>query len=667
VFLSAVLYAFGNFLLVGCDEERTNLGEHETILESGDFYKTGKPYARWWWFATEIKKPDISHQLDWVKKNNFGGVEVAWVYPLYRFKKLVYPNADMQADTSAQKWLSPEWSDVVAYTKHYADSIGLGCDFTFGSVWPFGDSYVDRKDGTTIYGDTAFEQTITYSWEYPVIGRALNHLDSNALKRYADRIGSALSIALEGSASALLSESWEIKLNASNKLWTAGFDEAFEQRFGYDIIPYMEDSLDNFPDVRYDYMALLSDYVIDNFYKPYSQICSDLGAFSRVQCLASPTDVMEAYAYTDVPETEAMLNNPNYSRIVSSAAALASKKTVSSEAFTCIYGFSNTYHREEQTADLKLVADALFANGVNQIFWHGMPYNPKGVDSVYFFATVHVGPASNLSEEFPAFNSYMEKVCKIMKQGQTYSDVAVYIPYEDGVMAGPYPKEIQRVWVWGKYEMRFIDPPDEVMGYHPLWINRYFLQNAVYQNGFLHCGDARFSSLYIDVDYLDSDALTAIMELAQKGLPVCLVNLPQEPGKIKSGTYEQRLKILTSLSNVSGNFGEVAVNPPLLEGDNLPAYWSRVLNQELFIFFAHPLAKDLKYPITSGQSFTDESIFREILLTVNGKTIDVQLEFQPYQSLMLKIAEDGNISFLDIGFVPKDPVIKPKTPQRMNF
>lgn len=74
--------------------------------------------------------------------------------------------------------------------------------------------------------------------------------------------------------------------------------------------------------------------------------------------------------------------------------------------------------------------------------------------------------------------------------------------------------------------MRYVEPPEKLEGYHPLWFNRYFLQNAKYKEGILHSGDARFSSLYIDVEYLDSDALTTILALAQKGLPVCLKNLP---------------------------------------------------------------------------------------------------------------------------------------------
>lgn len=49
-----------------------------------------------------------------------------------------------------------------------------------------------------------------------------------------------------------------------------------------------------------------------------------------------------------------------------------------------MYGFPATYLRQEQTADLKMVADALFAQGINHHVYHGMPYNPKGSDSIDF-------------------------------------------------------------------------------------------------------------------------------------------------------------------------------------------------------------------------------------------------------------------------------------------
>jgi hypothetical protein len=608
--------------------------------------------------------------LNWAKKNNFGGVEIAWVYPLYRYQKMYAEkyNRHYPKDTTAQKWLSSEWSEMVAYTKTYADSIGMSCDFTFGSAWPVAGSNIDKAHRTRIYGDSTFRQALTFAWTYPDTQWVINHLDSNAFNLFAQPVGEALREALKGTKSALFTDSWEIKLNASNKIWTPGFEHSFEKTFGYDILPYMDAGLDSFPDVRYDYMLHLDDYVTDGFYKPYVKKCKALGAWSRVQCLGSPTDVMTTYALVDIPETEAMLNNPNYSRIVSSSACLSSKKIVSSETFTCMYGFPATYLRKEQTADLKMVADAMFAQGVNHHVYHGMPYNPEGSDTIDFFATTYFGPGGSLTSELPAFNAYIEKVSGIMGKGKTYSDVAVYIPYEDGVMKGAYPKERQRVWVWGEYEMRYVLPPKETEGYHPLWINRHFLEEAVFENGKLMVGEAQFSSLYIDVDYIDIRALRRILELAKSGLPICLKHQPQQPGEIKSLAFSKMLHELSALKNVSDNFAQIIQHPPLLQGERLPDYWCRVEEDGThYLFLAQRASKDLKYPIYSGQSFMKESEFAELTININGKSIKQKFEFKPYQSIMLKISPKGKMTFMDITFHPNDPVIRPREEQKMNF
>jgi hypothetical protein len=634
------------------------------------FYPSTKPCTRWWWFATEIKKSDIKYQLDWAKTNNFGGVEIAWVYPLYRYQRMYargygrhYPK-----DTTAQKWLSPAWSDVVAYTKLYSDSIGLACDFSFGSAWPVAGENIDKGHSSQIYGDTTFRQLLTFSWAWPDTMYVINHLDKEAFELFSEPIGAALQDALQGSKSALFTDSWEIKLNGTNKIWTAGFEGTFKEKFGYDIMPYMDAGLDSFPDVRYDYMLLLDEYVTDGFYKPYVQKCKELGAWSRVQCLASPTDVMTTYSLVDIPETESMLNNPNYSRVVSSAACLSSKKVVSSETFTCMYGFPSTYIGQEQIADLKMVADAMFSHGVNQHFYHGMPYNPEGSDTNTFFATTYFGPGGSLEPELPAFNAYMEKVSGILQRGKTYSDIGVYIPYEDGVMKGAYPPERQRVWVWGEYEMRYIDPTDELEGYHPLWINRHFLEMAAYKNGKLVVGDALFSTLYIDVRYMDVRALIRTLELAKEGLPVCIKHAPSQPGNVKSDKYQDMLKELINLPNVSGKLQEVVSHKPLIEGQNLPEYWCRVTKTgTAYIFLAQPLAKDLVYPIYSGQSFMKETVKSNITVNYINHELELDLEFNPYESKILKISANGEVEEMNITFEPKSPIVRPKEKQRMNF
>ncbi len=616
--------------------------ESKKSMEADDVYQSGKPYTRWWWFASEINNEDIRAQLVWLKKKNFGGVEIAFIYPVGR-----------DPEAKRIKWLSAEWTAAVTYAKKCADSLGLGCDFTFGTLWPFGGTFVADSDRTKVYGDTSFKQPLRLSWTHPDTGNVLDHLNRGAFERYASTMGEALKPALEGSTSALFCDSWEVE---TRKIWADDFADEFKKRNGYDITAYMYDIYsEQFSDARYDYMKLAADMVLNRFYKHFTERCHELGALSRVQCAGSPTDLISAYASVDIPETEAMLYEPNYSKITASAAALSSKKIVTSETFTCLYGWPGDYHRREQTADLKLVADALFANGVNQIIWHGKPYNPKGVDTNYFYATVHVGKKGALADELGEFNKYMTKVSKIMRKGRTYSDAAVYLPLEDAWYAGEYPEEKQMKWSWGAYELRYKYMPEELEGYHPLWINGHFLKKGKIKDGKLHCGDVEFSSLYVDVNYLDIETLERILNIAKKGFPICLKHMPEEAGKNKSLDFRRKLNELFNLKNVSSDFNRISANPPLIKAYDKPAYWARVVGEELYIFFAHPKAKKLKYPLEYGQSYAEESMLVPAIINYNDSRIRYPLKFEPYQSVVLKIGVGGSVEKLDIYYKPDNP------------
>ncbi|HEV7998823.1 MAG TPA: hypothetical protein VGP63_03010, partial [Planctomycetaceae bacterium] len=98
-----------------------------------------------------------SDKLDWVQQMGFGGVELAWLWPNWLlFDKDLIP-----------AWLGPEWSALVAHAKRHADRIGLGCDFTFGSCWPFGGACVAEGHASqSFYGRPT--QYLRASWEEPL-------------------------------------------------------------------------------------------------------------------------------------------------------------------------------------------------------------------------------------------------------------------------------------------------------------------------------------------------------------------------------------------------------------------------------------------------------------------------------------------------------------------
>ena len=621
-------------------------------------YSSSKPMTRWWWFASEIKKEDVASQLDWVKANGFGGVEVAWIYPLNRMKK------DTVNITPRQAWLSREWSDVVEYTKKYGDSLGLSVDFTFGSLWPFGDLQVKPEESTQSFGNPEFRQWITVSWDYPKKGLVLDHLNKKAFEHYASRMGKALEPAMKtGKPSSIFVDSWEVD---TRNLWTLGFDSIFKAQFGYDIVPSMKQDIlsAGLEGQRYDYMKLISSLVIKNFYIAFSDEAHKLGGYSRGQCSGSPTDLISAYAALDIPESEAMLYEPSYARIASSSAALASHNVVTSETFTCLYGFPRVHMREEKVTDLKIVADALFTHGVNQVIWHGTPYNTIGSDTVSFYATAHVGRAGALSKHLSSFNNYMAAVSGYMRKGKTYSDVAIYLPLEDAWIAGEMPKEKQLPWAWGEYEFRYQVVPEEIRGFQPLWINGKFLDEGRRQRAEgksegtrhkaqgtsegmkLKVGDCEFRSLYVDAKYLDYEVMKTMTDLAEEGFPICLRQKPDEAGFIKHADFDILAERLIELS--SKDWSALIKTKPLIEGKDLPFFWCRKDQSNYYIFFAHPVAKEFKYPVKYGQADTTETLTRNITVNLEGKSVNINLAFKPYESLLLEIGSDGKYKFISL-------------------
>ena len=430
-------------------------------------------------------------------------------------------------------------------------------------------------------------------------------------------------------------------------------------------------SLDEHPDTRYDYRRLISDTVLDEFYRPFTELCHGLGALSRVQCLGTPTDLLAAYCAMDVPESEAILFDPHFSQFAASAAAVAGKRITSAESFTCLYGWKpypgpGPFQGQEQIADIKLLADALFANGINSIIWHGMPYNcqppatsHRPLATSRFYASVHVGPDSSFAAELPEFNRYLEQVSTIMRQGRTYSDVAVYLPLEDNWMQGRLPPELRRPsaeWCWELQYERF---PEELLGFRPLWVSMGLLTDADYRDGKLHVGSAEFNWLYVDVEWLDASALHDILRLAKQGLPTVLRRPPAEPGKVKHEQHESDLRDLFSLANVQSSLrtSHLALRTslaPLLSSSlppSLPEYWCRVDDDEHILFFAHPATRHVHYPMRYGQS--KEAQATSLKLKLRGK--DLTLDFPTRGSLLLRISKSGKTRVVTPDYTPPAP------------
>ncbi|OAV44053.1 glycosyl hydrolase [Lewinella sp. 4G2] len=596
----------------------------------------GRPYARYWWFAQEMDTLTIKDNLDWLHARGFGGIELAFVYPLNRMDK---------RDTNyipRDAWLGEDWRAAVDYTQRYATSLGMGCDLTGGSLWPFGDVGLDSTQASRKFGEPDYRQPITAHWEWPVQGLVVDHLTPAHYRAYFDRTYSQYPDPVAGQS--YFVDSWEVETKG---LWAEGFGDDFADRYGYRIEPFM-DSLyaDGRATQRYDYHELLSERVVD-FYAGFTDACHERGVRSRGQASGAPADILSAYDQLDVPEGELLLYEPEYNRIPAAAAALCGKATVSAETFTCTYGWPRDFQRRAQVADLKLMADAAFANGINQIIWHGKPHSPVGTDSVTFYATVHLGDSSALAPHLPAFNDYLTTVSRYFQRGQTASRAAVYLPTEDAWRAGEMPLDQQFIWAWGHYEMRYVYPPKELWGYNPLWVNGEFLRSArVQSDGGIGIGPQLFDFLFVEVDYLSTENLLSIVELAESGGRVALRSSPQLAGTRASAQFIDLKERLEALPNVSTELPDTA---PLVSAAEPFPYWSRAVEDTLYLFVAPRGAAGITFPLTFGQSYDDTVDELDINVNFMGNNYRINHSLPPYQSALFAL-RGGAVEVIDITY-----------------
>ena len=589
-------------------------------------FSTSKPFARWWWFSGKISFEQIDEQLDWFSKQGFGGVEIAWVYPYQGAKK-----------EEGATYLDEAFQTLLQHTLEGCKNRNLGCDLTFGTLWPFNGTFIPEK-----YASKTFEgyssQIVNRSWEARYTekpAKVLDHLDPDALDWYAKY---HFSHGFENFAKtyplSFFCDSWEVE---TDRLFYDGLYDDFQQKYGYSLEKTL-DTLNSDKELRFDYRCCISERVLQSFYLPFTKLCNQVGARSRVQCHGAPTDVLASYALVDIPESETLLFDPDFSLLASSAAAYHDKPLVSSETFSCIYGWVPTPQtppglREELVQDLRCVADAQFAWGVNRVVWHGKPFSTQK-DPKQFYASVHLGEDGKLNENLPSFNAYLETVSRYLSKGETYSNLAVYFPLEDQWMHDELPEELKKPSSNFYWELQAVHMQDALSAYRPLWFSGKWLEKLQYEKPFLTYNTQRFEALLCDSEWMLLSSLVQLARLKEQGAPIIFKRLPKEPGKSKHSEYARLLARLQCYEST-----EISAVHPILESQQVLDYWCRKAGDDYYLFISHPQMRNLSYPLEYGYNKTikEETIKAHFHTETNDYRL--LLEFPAQVSLLIKISD----------------------------
>jgi hypothetical protein len=199
--------------------------------------------------------------------------------------------------------------------------------------------------------------------------------------------------------------------------------------------------------------------------------------------------------------------------------------------------------------------------------------------------------------------------------------------------------------------MRHVEVPRETEGYHPLWISAAFLRDASWQDARLHVRDVEFEALYLDCQWLDFETLEHVHRLASEGMPLIMTQRPQCPGRgarmNNLSQFEARLDALATMPNVYSTLSEAHITP-LIEGQDLPAFWARQDGDNLILFFANPATRRIRYPMTRGQANQLPSTKRKVKIHAHGRVLTIDLVFPPNQSALLEARRTGVVR-VDLG------------------
>ncbi len=288
----------------------------------------------------------------------------------------------------------------------------------------------------------------------------LDHLSSKAIKKHLDlHLGEGKKYFenhFGTTLRAIFTDSLEL---ASSWLWTEDLLNKFEKRRGYNLRPFLPICFAPYRDnkylhaffggnmplfdfqgtigekIRYDYEKTISDLFSEEFVKTMTIWDENNKLKNRIQAYGIRADTLKTYGIAHIPETENLYagGGIDFLKFAGSAAILYNKPIVTAESIVW-------NQRDYMTTPLKwkVAADRLFISGINQMIYHGFPYQNKQFPYPGFcgFSTPYLPQIANFSSNFsrmnpfwdffPIMNKYITRCQYVLQHGKPVSNIAIY-------------------------------------------------------------------------------------------------------------------------------------------------------------------------------------------------------------------------------------------------
>lgn len=478
-----------------------------TVAESAvDWYAErieNRPFVRWWWHGSAVDSIGLTYNLEEFARKGLGGVEITPIYGVKGNEANDIPYLsdkwmDMLGHTVSEArrlglqvdmnngtgWpfggpqVTPEHSARKLVTRKLTVSPRSELDVEFSQPDKQPDATLqrvvaispsrsiditDKVSGNRLKwqppkGRDEWRVYAIYSGRtYQKVKRAapggaglvVNHYDSVAVKHYLDRFDKAFAGREWMMPNTFFNDSYEVY----GSDWSDGLLEEFYRDHGYRLELSIDDLLgdngesDSRATLLHDYRLTLARLLEENFTRVWTEWAHSRGARIRNQSHGSPANILDLYAFVDIPECESFgqtafdipgLNQsgpsrpsdaaPSVLKFASSAAHLAGKPLTSAETLTWL-----TEHFRTSLSRCKPEIDQMLCSGVNHVYFHGAPYSPKDepFPGWLFYAAINMSPTSSLWEDAGGLFAYITRVQSFLSAGVPDNDVLLYFPYEE--------------------------------------------------------------------------------------------------------------------------------------------------------------------------------------------------------------------------------------------
>ena len=455
-----------------------------------------RPMMRWWWFGPAVTHDELKKELDQMHSGGIGGVEIQPVYPelvdnpakgiknlrylsppfldAVRYANTYARSIGMRVDiTLGSGWPfgGPDTTLANAASKlkiietplpanaptlpypALAEGDSLIAVFTAEGEPGYWSSATARQLPTPAQPSQAISlppsatrRTVVFfiaSHTKQTVKRAaigaeglvLDHFSRAALDQHLTSVATPLVGAFGPTPpTSVFSDSLEVY--ASD--WTPNLLSEFQRRRGYDLLPHLPELVrgdtPRSAAIRHDWAVTLSDLVRDNYLTPLTKFASAHHTKFRSQTYGEPAVTLADESTPALPEGEGpQWRAFSFTRWASSASHAYGRNVTSAETWTWLHSppFRAT------PLDMKVEADRMFLEGVNQIVGHGWPYSPAalGEPGQSLYAAAVFNAHNPWWPVMPDVMAYLQRASWLLRQGEPANDVAILLPEDDAQAA----------------------------------------------------------------------------------------------------------------------------------------------------------------------------------------------------------------------------------------